>query len=286
VNVNQAALDSASGEETLDAEWTTGLAPDAKIRIYASGTLQFTDLDLALDRLIDDLDTQPQLHQLSISLGLGEQQMVPAEIDAEHARFVRLVALGVNVFVSSGDEGSHPNSALQVEYESSDPYVVAVGGTSMRMTATGAISDERGWNGSGGGVSDHFPRPAFQSGAGVPQGSKRCVPDVSLTADPNTGGYVVLNGTEQQYGGTSWSAPMWAAICALANEARANAGKPALPMVAPLLYPLNGGPCFRDITNGFSGDTTFSDYNAGPGYDLVTGLGVPDIKNLIDKLAQ
>ena len=59
INVNNATLPPQEGEETLDAQWTSGIAPGAKIRIYASGTLQFTDLDRALDRIISDLASQP-----------------------------------------------------------------------------------------------------------------------------------------------------------------------------------------------------------------------------------
>ena len=103
---------------------------------------------------------------------------------------------------------------------------------------------------------------------------------VSLTADPNEGGFVFLNNQPQQFGGTSWSAPCWAGFCALINEARTKAGKPALSFLNPQIYPLLGTTCFRDITSGTNGA-----YDAGPGYDMVTGLGVPDLKALVAKLA-
>ena len=133
----------------------------------------------------------------------------------------------------------------------------------------------------GGGKSVFFKRPSWQQGAGVPAGNQRLVPDVSLTADPNEGGFLVLNNKVVQIGGTSWSAPVWAGFCALINEARAKAKKKPLPFLNPLLYPLLGTPCFRDITQGSNGA-----YEAGPGYDMVTGLGVPNVAKLMQALTK
>ena len=290
VNVGGAALPPLEGEETLDAEWSSGIAPGAKIRIYATGTLAFVDLDLALDRIIADLAAEPGMRQLSISLGLGETYMggPQGEVAVQHQKFLRLAAAGVNVFVSSGDAGSNPNETghqatgpTQTEYESSDPCVVGVGGTSLSLAPNGAVNSETAWPSSGGGESVLFDRPAWQRGPGVPPGAKRLVPDVSLTADPDNGALVILNGGDVQYGGTSWSAPVWAGFCALINEARSNAQMPPLPFLNPLIYPLIGSACFRDISVGSNGA-----FNASPGYDMVTGVGVPNVRELIRTLTQ
>lgn len=287
INVNDADLPPQEGEETLDAQWTSGIAPGAKIRIYASGTLAFTDLDRALDRIISDLPSQPGMRQLSISLGLGETFMASDEIRAQSQKFLRLAAAGVNVFVSSGDAGSNPgvsghnsDGPTQVEYESSDINVIGVGGTTLNLAPDGSVQDERAWVGSGGGRSGHFRRQAWQDGPGIPAGLYRLVPDVSLAADPNTGACVILHGVRQQIGGTSWSAPVWAGFCALINEARAKAGKPSLSFLPPMLYPLLGSDSFRDITAGNNGE-----FSATPGYDMVTGIGVPNMKQLMASLA-
>src|SRR5262249_47534390 len=157
-------------------EWASGIAPGATIHVYASGTLQFVDLDQALDKIIADAQADPQLRQLSISLGLGEKYMPPGEAQTESDKFLILSALGVNIFVSSGDAGSNPDASghgatgpTQVECSSSDPYVIGVGGTSLLLDRmTGKVSDEAGWVGSGGGASILFPRPAWQKGPGVP----------------------------------------------------------------------------------------------------------------------
>ena len=287
INVKGGDLPPQDGEETLDAQWTSGIAPGAKIKIYASGSLKFVDLDRALDRIISDLASEPTMRQLSISLGLGEQFMARDEVKAQSLKFLRLAAAGVNVFVSSGDAGSNPDvhgqtasGPTQAEYESSDINVTGVGGTSLHLSTNGSVHKETGWIGSGGGDSVFFDRPAWQIGQGVPAGTKRLVPDVALAADPNTGGCVILHGQRRQFGGTSWATPCWAGFCALINEARAKAGKPALTFLPPQVYRLLGTSSFRDITDGTNGA-----FNAGPGYDRVTGIGVPSMKNLLVALS-
>jgi kumamolisin len=288
INVTNAHLPAPEGEETLDAEWSSGIAPGADVRIYGSGTLQFVDLDMALDKIIADLPSQPTMRQLSISLGLGETYMggPTGEVATQHQKFLRLAAAGVNVFVSSGDAGSNPDETghnptgpTQAEYESSDPFVVGVGGTSLNLAPNGDVASETAWSSSGGGQSIFFDRPSWQTGTGVPAGNKRLVPDVSAAADPDTGAFLLLQGKVVQIGGTSWSAPVWAGFCALMNEARIKAGKPALTFLNPIIYPLMGTSCFRDIQVGSNGA-----FQAGKGYDMVTGIGVPDLKQLIQAL--
>lgn len=277
---------SVEGEETLDVEWSSGIAPGATIRVYATCSLNFVDIDKALDRILADLPSQPGLHQLSISLGLGEDFLPAQEVHTEAIKFAMLAARGVNVFVSSGDAGSNPDQSgqsatgpLQVEYESSDPFVVGVGGTSLRLDPNGNVRTETGWDSSGGGISKKFKRPAWQKGPGVPAGDMRLVPDVSSVADPGTGAFVFYQNDVRVYGGTSWSAPVWAGFCALLNEARGKASQPALSYLNPLLYPLIKGAAFRDITNGNNGA-----YKAGAGYDMVSGIGVPNITELVKAL--
>ena len=286
INVKGGVLGPPQGEESLDAQWTSGIAPGATIRIYASGSLAFVDLDRALDAIIADTATIPGMRQLSISLGLGETFLGgPAgETATQHTKYLQLTASGVNVFVSSGDAGSNPDATgqgsagpLQAEYPAADSAVTAVGGTTLQLGPAGAVTSETGWSGSGGGASAVFDRPAWQVGAHVPRGSKRLVPDVALAADPNTGAFLVLSGKVVQIGGTSWSAPVWAAVCALINSARVTAGKPALGFINPLLYPLTSG--LRDVVRGSNGA-----FEAGVGYDQITGLGVPDIGALIAAL--
>jgi hypothetical protein len=107
----------------------------------------------------------------------------------------------------------------------------------------------------------------------------RLVPDVALDADPNTGVFLVLNGSGWEVGGTSLSAPVWAGICARINQLRYNRATPSLGLLGPKIYPLVGTSNFRDITSGSNGA-----YSATAGIDLCTGIGVPDIDSLIGTL--
>jgi kumamolisin len=291
VQVVPGTLPSPSGEETLDVEWSSGMAPDATIRIYATTDLAFVHLDQAYQAIINDLPNEPDLHQLSLSYGLGETYMPQGEMQTDDQYFAILAGAGVSVFVSTGDGGSRPGlngygdntGPVQVESPAGDPNVTAVGGTSLFLNlSTGAVSSESAWSLGGGGSSQQFARPSWQHGAGVPSGSFRLVPDVALVADLSTGGYLIFNGQLYVVGGTSWSAPTWAAICARINQVRYNTATPPLGLLGPKIYPLLGSSSFRDITSGSNGPNRV--YNAGPGFDLCTGIGVPVINNLIKAL--
>src|SRR5262245_13087072 len=133
---------------------------------------------------------------------------------------------------------------------------------------------ERGWSGSGGGVSQVFARPAYQTGCGVPGGTTRLVPDVALESDTSPGNYVAENGGWYIVGGTSGAAPQWAGFFAELNQRLGGTG---LGNPGPRLYGLCGTSAFHDITLGSNGD-----YSAGTGYDLVTGLGTIEARNFLN----
>jgi kumamolisin len=283
INVQGTQLPAREGEETLDVEWSSGIAPGATIRVYASGSLEYTYLDRAFDQIYADAQTTAGLRHVSVSLGLREDLLSPGEIQAEHAMFLKLAALGATVFVSSGDAGSNPDKfgkpkgpdPPQVEYEASDSFTLAVGGTTLLFDQDqGKVLGETAWARSGGGASNLFPRPPWQTSYAPISGSHRLVPDVSSVADPNPGAFIWYQGAECSRGGTSWSTPVWAGLNSLIAEARQKQGKQPIGFLAPALYKLSSG--FRDITVGSNGK-----YQAGVGWDPVTGLGVPNVKGLL-----
>jgi hypothetical protein len=176
--------------------------------------------------------------------------------------------------------------------------VVSVGGTDLvTASAAGPWQSETAWSDSGGGISpDGIPIPAWQQLAGVINSSNkgstslRNGPDVSANADFTF--YVCANQTTctaNEYGGTSFATPMWAAYIALVNEQLASSGKSAIGFINPKIYAQNisGGALtaayaadFHDVTSGTSGS-----YSAVGGYDLVTGWGSPKGAGLINALA-
>jgi uncharacterized protein (TIGR03437 family) len=149
-----------------------------------------------------------------------------------------------------------------------------------------------GW-GSGGGVSVFYPKPVWQAGPGVPSGDYRNVPDVALTASNYT---IVSEGNEFITGGTSASTPTFAGVVALLNHYLVSKGiqsQPGVGNINPTLYRLAATVpgVFHDITTGnnfvpcAAGSPDCANghlgYRTGPGYDRVTGLGSPDVSNLI-----
>jgi kumamolisin len=128
-----------------------------------------------------------------------------------------------------------------------------------------------------------FARPDYQRAVVVARDADhRLVPDVSAVADPFTGVQIVFNQNRRIGGGTSQSAPIWAGFTALMNQYVIARGAPPLGDINPLLYRVAQGsrlPGFRDITTG--GNAVDS---PTPGYDLVTGLGSPNVDNLARNL--
>jgi kumamolisin len=285
VAISIRAFIPTSIESALDVETSGGAAPGATIRIYGTGSLAFTSLDTAYQTMISDIQsgTYANLKQMSMSYGACEQDVSASQLQTDSQLFATLSGLGVTLFASSGDSGSNNRctSGLGVSYPASDPSVTSIGGTKLQLSLTnGAVTSETAWSGgssgsSGGGISSTFARPVWQVGSGVPSGSFRLVPDISLDADPATGAYIIFGGQASQVGGTSLSSPLFAGFNALLNQARAQAGQAPLGLLNAKIYPLLGTSNLRDITVGTNGA-----YNAGPAYDLVTGIGVPVVNIL------
>lgn len=288
VQVVAGTLPTDTSEATLDTEWTSSIAPGAQVRVYATKDLLYSDTDQAYQQIYEDA-TKYGIHQVSLSYGGGEiTDMTAGQFTSDTQYFANLASAGITVFAASGDGGSTPDNMggttgpTQVEYPASDPNVTGVGGTTFQSSYyTGSQNFEYGWSLSGGGASGHFSRPSYQSGVtGMPSGSQRCVPDVSCAADLNYGAVVILNGAQAIIGGTSWSTPTWAGFCALINQARASANLSPIGAINSSLYPLRATTSFTDIMSGNNG------YAAGVGYDLVTGIGVPNVQNLVPALAR
>jgi pseudomonalisin/xanthomonalisin len=157
-------------------------------------------------------------------------------------------------------------------YPASSPYVIAAGGTTL-STGTGGASyvGETGWSYSGGGPSLYEAMPSWQ--AGIVPGTMRGVPDVAFDADftssPNSDVTYILDGSPTQNAGTSLAAPLFAGAWARLETSAGN----TLGFAGSILYAHGSTPTFfHDVTSGNNGD-----YNAGPGWDYVTGFGSLDV---------
>jgi acylphosphatase len=240
------------------------VAPGAKIVVYfAPNTVQgFID---AITTAIHDTTHRPSV--ISISWAGGESGWGSA-IHSVSAALQEAAILGVTVFVSSGDGGSE--NPAQVLYPGSDPWVTCCGGATIE-NVSGTTFTEVTWGGSGGGISNVFPLPAWQSWVHVPTSVNpaghvgRGVPDISGDADPASGFMLILNGaTTGPWGGTSAVAPFYAGMVALLNAALDE----PVGFLNPSLYAFSGSNVYRDITVGSNGG-----YSAHPGWDACTGLG-------------
>ncbi len=263
-------------EATLDVEWIGALAPAATIRIYAANENDQAENDEILQQIAADAPSQPTMHILSISVGGNELEVDSDYLEIEAQYMANLARLGLTILSADGDDGSKPDGVLQTTYPTSDPSVTGVGGTTLNLNGVGAVTSESAWNSTGGGISAVFSRPSWQAGTSLPTGSMRLVPDVAADGDPNTGVTVTYNGKSEVVAGTSLSAPIWAGFCALINQSRQAAGQTALGFLNPRLYPLLGTSALRQITTGSNGT-----YSAAAGYNLLSGVGVPNVAALL-----
>jgi kumamolisin len=265
------------GEVMLDIEVAGAIAPSASIAVYFAPNTDAGFLD-AITTAIHDTTNQPSV--ISISWGGPESAWTAQAMTAMDDAFQAAATMGVTVCVASGDNGSSDgvdDGQDHVDFPASSPFALACGGTSLQASGSG-ISSEVVWNdgaqggSSGGGISNFFALPDWQSGASaVDNGgqsvvlSMRGVPDVSGNADPETGYEVRIDGADAVIGGTSAVAPLWAGLVALINQL---AGNP-VGYLNPQLYQNPGG--MRDIISGSNGD-----FDAAAGWDACTGLGSPN----------
>lgn len=273
------------GEVELDVELVGSTAPGAGIVVYFAPNTDQGFLD-GINAAIHD--TVHRVSVLSISWGGPENSWTAQARDAISSACQDAAAMGVTVLAAAGDQGATDGSSgggLVVDFPASSPYVTGCGGTRLAL-ANGQIADETTWNeeaigegSTGGGVSQAFALPSFQTGAHVPAApngtSGRGVPDVAGDADPTTGYSVEVDGQSVVIGGTSAVAPLWAGLVARINQSLG--GK--VGYLNPSLYSPTEAGTFHDITSGSNGG-----YSAGPGWDPCTGLGSPDGEKLLNAL--
>jgi len=287
--------DSDDGEVMLDIEVAGAVAPGAKYAIYFApnnGDKGFID---AISAAIHDTQRNPGV--ISISWGSAEDPNDQQGMQAFHHLFVTAAAMGITICVASGDHGTADDSAdrwdgnIHVDHPAVDDLVLACGGTQIEQgkdvvwnDATPFDTSVQGGGGwaSGGGVSERFAVPVYQSGAKIPAsiatGKKgRGVPDIAMSA---TNYFTRVDSFEGASGGTSAVAPLMAALVALLNQAKQkNVG-----FLNPFLY-ANAKKVMRDITKGTNAiKNTVKGYKAKAGWDACTGLGTPDGTAILNNL--
>jgi subtilase family serine protease len=331
---NAKYCDAASNwfsEESLDVEAVHAMAPGAHILYVGAADCSDFAFDVATNAVVANHLAQI----ISNSTGDLGEDLPADVVNAFEQIAIQAAAEGIGVYFASGDDGDGVAAIghAAVSFPASSPWVTAVGGTSLGIAADGTAALQTGWEtgksvlsasgyapvapgsfvyGSGGGTSTLFGEPDYQKGV-VPDGLAnadaafpgRVVPDIAMDGDVTTG---FLVGQTQQFsgpggvqyseyrsGGTSLSAPLFAGVMALADDA---AGSPH-GFINPSLYELSGSSSITDVTHADAAAVRV-DYVNGidarrgtitsvrtmdfggltisteAGYDNTTGLGVPN----------
>lgn len=287
------------GEATMDLQAIHAVAPDAKkVLVNARPTVEGDGAYEKIAEMLREADRRYPGAVWSFSIGWGCDKLITAaDLVPVRAALSDAQKNGTTAFDASGDlagleckggkEWSSPPSEDDIGLDAlaSIPEMTSVGGTTLSTDAGALWVTETAWfdaplsQGTAGGVSVLYDRPPWQAAVNVDRGAgKRLTPDVSAVADPFTGVKIVFNQQVIVGGGTSVSAPLWAGFAAVINQYLTAKGGALLGNINPLLYRAAEGsrlPAFRDVVKGGN-----AIYNAGPGYDPVTGLGTPDVDNL------
>jgi kumamolisin len=307
---------SSVQETMLDLEVAHAVAPQARLVVVdatptlsSSGPADTTTYE-NVAKMFNVVDQRFPGAVWSLSIGWGCDRMDnAADLAPVRAALVNAHSHGTSSFDASGDTGGFEckdRRALQngTEYSSAPgeldigldsvaslPEMTDVGGTALSTDANGVWLAEQTWvespisQGTGGGVSAMFARPDWQGALSLRQDSTqtkhRLTPDVAAEADPSTGVLIISGHTWGRGGGTSQAAPTWAGLAALMDQYLLANGGHELGDLNPLLYRAAAGtrPAFHDVTVGGNAIN-----NTAPGYDLVTGLGTPNMDNLVHDL--
>ena len=252
---NNPGFSSDDDEVYLDIEIIGAISPNSIINVYFAPNSNRSFFN-AIAKAISDKN-----NIICICWGAPEMYFSKYTLNSFNALFKKACKRGITVFVASGDNGYKDNGTkIGVDFPASSPYVVAVGGTHLYTDKS-----ERAWSGSGGGYSNHFNKLSYQNKIEKNK-KKRCVPDVSADADPNSGIKIYINGSLYVIGGTSAAAPIWTGCFGALNKSG---------FINYKIYKLIGTKSFHDIKKGSNG------YKAKKGYDLCTGIGTPNFKYLV-----
>lgn len=262
-NIND---NGATMENTLDVETIGGACPSANLTIIlyiAPNSLnQFAPLlnyMYSTNVTVNGVNYKPNL--ISCSWGAPEIYYTSSQLSAINTILATMTNAGITICAATGDYGSNNGvggTGNYVDFPSSNPYITAVGGTTLICPNNVYDSQtvETAWSSGGGGISRIYSKPSYQSAL---SGTMRMTPDIASLSDPNTGVLFTVNGQSMVIGGTSVAAPTIAGFLATIRWTK---------FVNPLLYQASYTTCFHDIVRGSNGS-----FSATVTYDNCTGLG-------------
>lgn len=262
---------SGDGEWDLDSQDIVGMGGGqvGKLIFYNIPTLANTNLTADINTVV----SRNEAKIINVSLGECETSAQgDGSAAAQDQAFQQATAQGQTFSISTGDSGADEcgTGGTTPSWPAASQYVIAAAGTTLDASTT-TWNNETVWSGSGGSQSTFEPKPSWQT---LWSGPRRGVADIAYDADPNSGSLVIVHGAQQQIGGTSLSAPLFAGAWARMIAAKGT----SLGFAGPLIYQLPAS-AFHDITSGNNGGST-----AGPGYDLASGRGSPIMSNVLSGL--
>lgn len=241
---------------------------------------------------IGNMSQVPYVH--SVSYGDVESSLSATYMQRVNVEFMKAGARGLTILFASGDDGAAcKDNKFSPNFPVSSPYVTAVGGTALKNPFT--ISGEYGYEISGGGFSNVFKQPAYQTEKvqfyltkmeKIPDEkyfnkTGRAYPDIAALSNH----FWIVNNLIPVPGvaGTSAATPTVAGIISLLNDARLNRKMPVMGFINPFLYK-NAGTLY-DVTSGcnegcLSGDKGFCAFQQ---WDPVTGNGTPNFPAMLQK---
>lgn len=292
-------MPNAPGTEAeLDIEFIMGVAPNVTTTFYASATFDFWSGLATWAQLVASQPNPPLVISVSYGDQSGASKPSLAAMKRIDVEFQKLGVRGITIVFASGDSGAGCDYCLFEEpsFPATSPNVLSVGAT--RFIGGQLNGPEMAVNefGSGGGFAWSFPQAAYQSTVVQSYLTKyksslpywfsfnpkgRATPDVAALG---IGFQVVQGGGVELVGGTSASAPTFAALITLLNAARFDAGKSSLGFINPWIYQTQAAhpETFFDVTRGDNFDSCcIGGYSCEPGWDPVTGLGTPNFRELV-----
>ncbi|MFZ0746576.1 MAG: S8 family serine peptidase [Terracidiphilus sp.] len=284
-----------ASQVTLDIEVAGACAPGARLVVYLAPNTTNGFIN-AITTATNDKENRPTI--LSIAWGASEDSWDKRGLAALNRAFQDAALSGITVLCAAGDGGvtdGHQDAQPHVDFPASSPWVLACGGTRLLRSGE-TIASETVWNdgdgvATGGGVSETFVKPDWQSWVSAPVSPAgapgRAIPDVAAHASTTPGYSIIHRGNKVIAGGTSATTPLWAGLIARINQGldRNDGVDRNLGYFNPVLYQ-KFGPMgvFRDIVQGDNGTKDVKGYPAGPGWDAASGWGSPDGRKLLEAL--
>ena len=271
-------------EECLDVQMVCAMAPNADIYVVEAKSNSFINMMTAINYASNTIKADV----LSMSWGYDDRPN-----NGQSTLYSYFTNSKICYVASSGD-------AVTPSFPSTHVNILSIGGTTLNNISP--ARSETTWTLGGSGYSSQIAKPIYQNNISNITKGKRCIPDVALVANPNSGVFICYKGQGYIIGGTSVSAPLFAGILGNVIQNRLNKNKKAI--LTTVINTLNSSTslnlqtelyksiyknnstniqyklCFNDILNGTDGPNV-----ATVGYDLCTGLGSPNSINLCNLLS-